>query len=136
LEIRAVDESGRSLAEVVFASIVDRRGRTILSVRDQHTDPAVRRRRLMTLVQLFLVHRYRASSIHYLTPTEDNAVQAERMREIGLFATVQTEIGQIIVGQVDRGRVAELVSADPKGIEELIGSATGGPLAAPAPAGV
>ncbi len=26
----------------------------------------------MTLVQLFLIHRYRAASVHYVTPTEDN----------------------------------------------------------------
>ncbi len=120
LEIRVVDEDGTSLANVVFTSIVDRRGRTILSVRDQNTDPAVRRRRLMTLVQLFLVHRYRAASIHYLTPTDDNAAQTAGMRELGIFADVQTEIGQIIVGQVDRPRVAELVAVDGTAVEELI----------------
>ena len=74
----------------------------------------------MTLVQLFLVHRYGASSIHYLTPTDDNAAQAERMRDLGLFSTVQTEIGQIIVGQVDRARVAELVAAAQLGAGDLI----------------
>jgi isocitrate lyase len=123
LEIRVIDEDDTSLADVVFTSIVDRRGRTILSVRDQNTDPAVRRRRLMTLVQLFLVHRYRAASIHYLTPTDDNAAQAEGMRALGLFSEVQTEIGQIIVGQVDRRRVAELVAADRTALDALIGHA-------------
>jgi len=60
---------------------------------------------------------------------------AERMRELGLFATVQTEIGQIIVGQVDRDRVAALVAADHSALDELIRSATRGPVATPAPAG-
>jgi isocitrate lyase len=132
LEVRVLDENAEALADVVFTSIVDRRGRTILSVRDQNTAPAVRRRRLMTLVQLFLVHRYGASSIHYLTPTDDNTAQAERMRDLGLFSTVQTEIGQIIVGQVDRRRVAELVAADRTALDDLIRTAPGAPTPAPA----
>ena len=134
LEIRVIDEDGTSLADVVFTSIVDRRGRTILSVRDQNTDPAVRRRRLMTLVQLFLVHRYRAASIHYLTPTDDNAAQSEGMRALGLFSAVQSEIGQIIVGHVDRPRVAELVAADRTALDALI-QADRAAGAAPIPAG-
>ncbi len=120
LELRVLDDTGASLADVIFASIVDRRGRSILSIRDQNTEPAVRRRRLMTLVQLFLIHRYRAASVHYLTPTDDNSAQTERMRELGLFSDVQTEIGQIIVGQVDGSRVAALVAADRTALGDLI----------------
>ncbi len=121
LELRVLGQAGDTLAEVIFAAIVDRRGRTILSIRDQTTAPAVRRRRLMTLVQLFLIHRYRASSVHYLTPTQDNAAQTERMRDLRLFTDVATEVGQIIVGQVDQGRVAGLLAADGAALGELIG---------------
>ena len=128
LELRVLDESSEILANVIFASIVDRRGRSILSIRDQNTAPSIRRRRLMTLVQLFLIHRYRAASVHYLTPTEDNTAQTERMREIGLFTDVQTEIGQIIVGQVDGRRIGELLSADREALSALIREA-----AAPTP---
>ena len=120
LELRVVDRADQPLAWVVFASIADRRGRSILSVRDQHTDPTVRRRRLMTLVQLFLVHRYRATSVHYLSPTEDNAAHVDRMREIGLYADVTPEIGQIIVATVDAGRVADLVAPDRTALGALI----------------
>lgn len=67
---------------MIFACIVDRRGRSILSIRDQNTAPSIRRRRLMTLVQLFLIHRYRASSLLYLTPTQDNQSQTERMQDL------------------------------------------------------
>ena len=70
---------------------------------------SIRRRRLMTLVQLFLIHRYHAGSVHYLTPTEDNLSQTQRMKDLGIFTVVRTEIGQIIVADVDRVRVAELV---------------------------
>ena len=120
LEVRAMDASGEILANVIFASIVDRRGHSILSIRDQNTAPAIRRRRLMTLVQLFLIHRYRAASVHYLTPSEDNRSQTERMRALGIFTVVRTEIGQIIVADVDRDRVGELVRPDGEQLAELI----------------
>ena len=120
LEVRAVDASGEVLANVIFASIVDRRGRSILSIRDQNTAPSIRRRRLMTLVQLFLIHRYHAASVHYLTPSEDNRSQTERMEGLGIFSVVRTEIGQIIVADVDRDRVSELVRPDGEKLAELI----------------
>ncbi len=128
LELRVLDEAGATLANVIFASILDRRGRSILSIRDQNTAPSIRRRRLMTLVQLFLIHRYRADSLHYLTPTEDNQSQTQRMQALGIFTVVRTEIGQIIVADVDRERVAELVGADGEALAELIGK----PIAQPA----
>jgi isocitrate lyase len=110
LEIRVVDDTDATLANVIFASIEDRRGRSIISVRDQNTAAPIRRRRLMTLVQLFLMHRYRARSVHYVTPTADNEAQTQRMRELGLFTDVRTEVGHIIVAEVDRERVDELAA--------------------------
>jgi isocitrate lyase len=115
-----LDEAGETLANVIFASILDRRGRSILSIRDQNTVPSIRRRRLMTLVQLFLIHRYHAASLHYLTPTEDNESQTQRMQALGIFTVVRTEIGQIIVADVDRERVRELVRPDGEQLAELI----------------
>ena len=76
LELGVVGEGDAKLANVVFAPIQDRRGRSILSVRDQNTfDDALRQKRLMTLIHLFLVHRYKADSVHYVSPTEDNQYQ-------------------------------------------------------------
>jgi len=120
LELRVRDESDEPLANVIFASIVDRRGRSILSIRDQNTAPSIRRRRLMTLIQLFLIHRYRARSIHYLTPTEDNRSQTQRMQELGIFTVVRTEIGQIIVADVNREHVDALVRPDADALAALI----------------
>jgi isocitrate lyase len=120
LELRVLDDSEDPLANVIFASIADRRGRSILSIRDQNTSSSIRRRRLMTLVQLFLIHRYRAASVHYLTPTEDNEAQTERMQALGIFTVVRTEVGQIIVADVDRERVVELVRPDGDALGELI----------------
>src|SRR2546425_143769 len=113
LELRVLNEPGREkLANVVFSNIQDRRGRNILSIRDQNTLAPLRKKRLMTLVQLFLIHRYNASSVHYVTPTEDNQLQTQKMKSIGIFSDVHTEIGQIIVANVSKQRVAELLKPD------------------------
>ena len=104
--------SGEKLANVVFANIQDRRGRSILSVRDQNTLAPLRKKRLITLVQLFLIHRYNANSVHYVTPTEDNQFQAQKMKSLGIFSNVNTEIGQIIVANVSKERVAEFLKPD------------------------
>ena len=91
LELGVVDDADEKLANIVFATIQDRRGRQILSVRDQNTfDTSLRRKRLMTLLHLFLIHRYKAAAIHYLTPTEDNQRQCERMLAYGIFETSTT----------------------------------------------
>ncbi len=119
LELRVLSAQGEALANVVFATIQDRRGRTILSVRDQNTiDPTLRRKRLMTLLQLFLLHRYRASAVHFVTPNDDNHRQTERMKARGIFSAMADEIGEMIVAEVDTGKVKGLV--DKKAIEAFI----------------
>ncbi|MEO8510514.1 MAG: isocitrate lyase ICL2 [Chloroflexota bacterium] len=121
LELSVSDALGERLANMVFTTIQDRRGRTILSVRDQNTlDPELRRKRLMTLVHLFLIYRYGASSVHYLTPTDDNRAQCERMRELGIFEAVNDEIGQIIVADVALGTVRSLVGSEDGDLARLI----------------
>jgi isocitrate lyase len=106
---------------MIFATIHDRRGRSILSVRDQNVfDTSMRRKRLMTLLHLFLIHRYKAASIHYLTPTEDNRRQSASMKALGMFEVTKEEVGEIIVADVNADTVRVLV--DPTGgeIEQLI----------------
>ncbi|MFZ0685647.1 MAG: isocitrate lyase ICL2 [Terriglobales bacterium] len=121
LELSVIDQpTGEKLANVVFAYILDRRGRHILSIRDQNTLAPVRKKRLMTVTQLFLIHRYNATSVHYVTPTEDNEFQTQRMKGAGIFSDVHTEIGQIIVAQVSKERVAELLQPDRIQLLEII----------------
>ena len=122
LELSVTDgPGGDRLANIIFTTIADRRGRTILSVRDQNTfDPGLRRKRLMTLLHLFLIHRYRAASAHYLTPTDDNRRQCERMAEIGIFGSVNDEVGEIIVADVNAGAIKALVAPDSPELERLI----------------
>jgi isocitrate lyase len=121
LELGLVGPDGKVRANVVFAVIQDRKGRNILSVRDQNNfDLALRKKRLMTLLQLFLMHRYKIYSVHYVTPTEDNQRQAEGMKRQGLFSVVNEEVGEIIVADVSQDRVKELLAADKTALQKLI----------------
>jgi isocitrate lyase len=124
LELSVSDEAGEKLANIVFATIADRRGRTILSVRDQNIfDPALRRKRLMTLLHIFLIYRYRAESIHYLVPTDDNRRQCERMLEMGILRAVADEVGDIIVADVGTSVVRVLVQPESEERARLISGA-------------
>ena len=121
LELGVFSQDGEEKANVIFAHIHDRRDRSMLSVRDQNTfDHALRKKRLMTLVTLFLIHRYKAVSVHYVDPTEDNQYQASKMKAHGVFREVHQEVGHIIVAEVDRTRIAELLEPDGKALMRLI----------------
>lgn len=112
---------GKKVANVVFEPIHDRHGRSILSVRDQNTfDSKLRRKRLMTLAQLFLIHRYKADSIHYLTPSEDNHRQTEKMKARGMFSAVNDEVGQVIVAEVAKDAVKALLEPNSAALTKLI----------------
>jgi isocitrate lyase len=121
LELGIYNQDEEKLANVVFAPIHDRRGRSILSVRDQNTfaEP-LRKKRLMTLIHLWLVHRFKADSVHYVTPTEDNQYQTAKMKSHGIFREVNQEVGQIIVADVNHPRIAELLAPDRQALGRLI----------------
>jgi isocitrate lyase len=121
LELDILGDREETLANVIFAPIHDRRDRSILSVRDQNTfaEP-LRKKRLMTLVHLFLVHRFKADAVHYVTPTDDNQYQVAKMQSHGIFDQVNTEVGQIIVATVNPRRIAELLAPDREALGRLI----------------
>jgi isocitrate lyase len=117
----AILADGQKAANIVFDKIQDRRGRNILSIRDQNTfDTALRKKRLMTLNQLFLIHRYKIDSVHYLTPTDDNHRQTDKMRARGIFTAVNDEVGEIIVADVNKDLLKQLVDADRAALTALI----------------
>lgn len=121
LELRVLGEGGEKLANVIFATILDRRGRTILSVRDQNTfDLSLRKKRLMTLMHVFLIHRYKAVAVHYLSPTEDNQAQTAKMKALGIYTQVNNEVGEIIVADVNTEGVAKLIESDGAALKALI----------------
>ena len=103
----AVFKNEELIANVTFSKLVDRNKQSILSVRDQNTfEVRYRRKRLMTLLHLFLLHRFKSNIVHYLTPTEDNLKQTEGMIRRGIYKGFNEEIGQIIVAEVDTEKVA------------------------------
>ena len=121
LELQIVNGDSQKLASIVFAPITDRRGRTILSIRDQNTfDPAMRKKRLMTLIHLYLIHRYKTDLVHYVSPTEDNQYQTQKMKTHGIFSDVYDEVGDIIVADVDNERIKSLLAPDHAELRDLI----------------
>jgi len=121
LELTLSNASGDKVANVIFTVIADRRGRNILSVRDQNTfDSALRQKRLMTLNHLFLIHRYKIWAVHYVSPTEDNRYQAQKMKTHGLFSNVHDEVGHVIVADVSADGVKALLAPDRDRLNALI----------------
>jgi isocitrate lyase len=120
LELALRNASGHKILNVVFNHLQDRSGRQILTIRDQNTDPSLRRKRLMTLAQLFLIHRYKAASVHYLTPSDDNQRQALALKELGLFKSVESGSGLVILAEVDTDRVSALVARDGQALKTLV----------------
>jgi isocitrate lyase len=120
LDLSVTEPDGSTAAHVIFATIRDRKGDNILSVRDQEVFGVHnRQKRLMTLLHLFLMHRYRSVSVHYVSPTEANEHQTAGMKRLGLYTEVSTEVGQIIVAAVDVDRV-ELLVGERAALDALI----------------
>jgi len=115
------DSNGEKLADVVFDPIKDRHGRSILTVRDQNTYAAkMRQKRLMTVVHLWLVNRFKADAVYYVSPTEDNVYQTEKMKAHGIFSSVNKDVGEIIIADVNQARIAELLAPDRVALQKLI----------------
>lgn len=121
LTLRVKDEAGKGVADIVFATLQDRTGRNFISVRDQNNHRKdLRMKRLMTLLHLFLIHRYKAVSLHFVSPTEDNVYQAEGMLESGIFSDVKKEVGHIIVCVVNETRITKLTDPEAGALKQLI----------------
>ena len=61
-----------------------------------------------------------AESVHYVTPNEDNLYQVTKMKSHCIFREVNTEVGQIIVADVDHPRISELLAPDQTALGKLI----------------
>jgi isocitrate lyase len=121
LELGIYGDGDEQLANVVVDPIKDRHGRSILQVRDQNTfAEKLRQKRLMTLIHLWLVHRFKADAVIYVTPTEDNLYQTSKMKSHGIFSEVYQEVGEIIVAEVNHPRIAELLAPDRVALRKLI----------------
>jgi isocitrate lyase len=121
LELGIYGDSEQPLANVVVDPIKDRHGRNILTVRDQNTfAEKLRQKRLMDVIHLWLIHRFKPEIVYYVTPTEDNIYQTEKMKSHGIFSNVYQEVGEIIVADVNQQRIDELLASDRAALKRLI----------------
>lgn len=121
LDLQILGESEDPLANVVVDPIKDRHGRNILTVRDQNTfSEKMRKKRLMDVIHLWLIHRFKPEIVYYVTPTEDNIYQTEKMKKHGIFSNVYQEVGEIIVADVNQERIDELLASDREALMRLI----------------
>ncbi|WKG01065.1 isocitrate lyase ICL2 [Mycolicibacterium sp. HK-90] len=121
LDLGIYGDGDEPLANVVVDPIKDRHGRNILTVRDQNTfAEKLRKKRLMDLIHVWLIHRFKPEIVYYVTPTEDNVYQTEKMKAHGLFSDVYQEVGEIIVADVNQARIDELLAPDREALGRLI----------------
>lgn len=121
LDLGIYGDGDEPLANVVVDPIKDRHGRNILTVRDQNTfAEKLRKKRLMDLIHVWLIHRFKPEIVYYVTPTEDNVYQTEKMKAHGIFRDVYQEVGEIIVADVNQARIDELLAPDREALGRLI----------------
>jgi isocitrate lyase len=121
LDLGIYGQGEEPLANVVVDPIKDRHGRNILTVRDQNTfAEKMRKKRLMDVIHLWLIHRFKPEIVYYVTPTEDNIYQTEKMKSHGIFSNVYQEVGEIIVADVNQSRIDELLAPDREALKRLI----------------
>ena len=121
LELSLWNDRKEKVGNIIFADVQDRHGYKLLSIRDMNTfDSSLRKKRLMTLAHLFLIHRYKTGLVHYLSPTEDNEHQAQKMKRLSLFSDVDIQAQLIIVAKVNHARIAELLASDKEALTRLI----------------
>jgi len=121
LELDVLDAMETKIAEVIFTVLRDREDKVFLFIRNQEVhDTSLSRKRFMTLLQLYLIYRYKADIMQYMTPSDDNRHQTNGMKRFGIFKDAKEEIGDIIVAYVDKDVVGQLVNPKKQGIDRLL----------------
>jgi isocitrate lyase len=126
--LNVFDEGADKIAEITFRVDKDREGRKLLAVKDQNTVKKYRNRRLMSLIHFFLLHRYKADLVHYLTPTQDNRLSVQRMILNGVFRWAPTDDPNIIAIEVETAR-AQKIFANDESIKRFISKPLAGTVA-------
>lgn len=67
-----------------------------------------------------MIRRYKSDSIYYISPNDSNRRQTEKMKELGVFSEINTEIGDIFVAQVNLNNLKDLFNKDYVAIQNLI----------------
>jgi isocitrate lyase len=58
--------------------------------------------------------------VHFVSPTDDNRYQAQKMKTHGLFSDVHDEVRHVIVADVSADGVKALLAPDRDGLNALI----------------
>ena len=124
--LNVFDQAQDKIAEIIFRVDKDRQGRKFIAVKDQNTVKKYRNRRLMSLLHFFLLHRYKADLVHYVTPSADNRLSVQRMIHNSVFRSARTDDPNIIAIEVDTHQ-AQKIFANDESIKRFIAK----PLAAP-----
>lgn len=121
LELAIIDSAETKVAGVIFTVLRDREDKVFLFIRNQIVhDTTLRRKRLMSILQLFLIHRYKVNIIQFMTPTDDNRHQTNGMTKQGIFEDATEEIGDIIVAHVNEELTIQLVNPNKDGIARVL----------------
>lgn len=101
----------QKIANIIFTIVTDRNSKNILSVHNQNMfKQAFRRKRITALMHIFLINRFKADSIYYLTPTEDNRAQCAAMQKYGIYTSVSDQVGEIITTEIETQYTANFLT--------------------------
>ncbi len=93
--------NNKIVANIIFTVVSDRHMKQILLIRDQNIfKKEYRQKRLMTLIHIFLINRFKSNAIYYLIPTEDNLYQCKGMEKLGIFSKINNDTGHTIIAKV------------------------------------
>jgi isocitrate lyase len=112
LELTVRASGAAPAARIVFTAVHGGRSRPILVVAEEDMVDEFRSTPLMTLAQLFLIHRFKAGSFCYLEPRESVVAQAAMLQELGLCSPWHGEVGRSGIVDFDESSVARSVTAD------------------------
>ncbi len=109
LELSLLGDGKAKAANIVFVPMHDRRGETVLSVREQNVfDGVASSSSAMTLSYLYLVHRYQAETVQFINPTPAELAQVRELEGLKVFKGVTNGSDRFLVADVDLARVTEL----------------------------
>jgi isocitrate lyase len=110
LELRVVGESNAKRAHVVYMVLQERTGQKVLWIREHNVlDISLYGTRVMALVYLFLIHRYQATAVQYINPSDHEYEHSRDMEDLGVFVAVDRIPRQIVFAHVNRERASELL---------------------------
>ena len=111
LELSVLGPDGEKLANIVFTTIQDRRGRSILSVRDQNTFDTIAAAQAADDAAAPVPDPPLQGGGHPLPHADRGqpARSARACKRLGIFESTNDEVGEIIVADVNAEAVAALV---------------------------